>query len=330
MRILILKTTSMGDVVHALPVATDLARFFRKDPGSLELDWVVEEQFEQLPRLHPAIDRTLAVAVRRWRQAPLAPSTWAEWQRWRDAVRQRRYGLVLDLQGLIKSALLATQTIGPRAGFGRATVREPMAAMAYQKRYDIDVNLHPVERMRRLAGAALGYKPEGMPVFGLRLPADPVDEVAQFVARLDGVAFALLLHATARAEKHWPTAHWRLLLEVFEEARRFTVLPWGNAEERARAMRLSEGLRFALVAPALSLGDAIWLATKARVVAGVDTGLLHVAAASGAPLVGIFTATDPQRYFPYWLPRAEAVGRVGEVPTVDAVRSAIGRIGSWH
>ena len=330
MRILILKTTSMGDVVHALPVATDLARHFRNQGAELELDWVVEDTFAELIHWHPAIGRTLPVAVRRWRNAPFSASTRTQWKAWRASVRGRRYGLVLDLQGLIKSAILATQAIGPRAGFDRASVREPLATWAYGRTYAIDPALPPVERLRKLAGAAVGYQPTGNPVFGLRLPPDPEGEVGALASRLGDHAFALLLHATARDEKRWPDRSWRALLEMFEAARRVAILPWGNAAEHARARALTEGLRFAQVAPAMTLAEVTWLMTRATLVAGVDTGLLHLAAAYGAPLVGIFTATDPRRYFPDWLVRAESVGGPGQIPTPDQVRSLIDRVGRWH
>ena len=330
MRILIIKTTSMGDVVHALPVATDLARHFRQKGAELELDWVVEDTYADLIQWHPAVGRTLPVAVRRWRNAPFSAATRSEWKIWRDSVRGRRYGLVLDLQGLIKSALLSTQAIGPRAGFDRASVREPLATWAYGKTYAVDPKLPPVERVRKLAGAAVGYQPVGNPVFGLRAPPDPGGEVCAFAGRFGEHAFAVLLHGTAREEKRWPDRSWRALLELFEAARRFSILPWGNPAEQARARALTEGLRYAQVAPAMTMAEVTWLMSRANLVAGVDTGLLHLAAAYGAPLVGIFTATDPRVYFPDWLVRAEAVGGVAKPPTPDQVRSVIDRIGRWH
>jgi len=330
MRILIVKTTSMGDVIHALPVATDLVRHFRNQQSPLELDWVVEDAFAPLVALHPGVGRILPVAVRRWRESLWSSRTRSEWVAWRTSVRARRYGLVLDLQGLLKSAFLATQAIGPRAGLDRASAREALASWAYTRSYAIDPKLPAVSRMRALAAAAVGYQAIGQPVFGLRLPPVPQGEVGAFAQGLGESAFAVLLSATPRAEKRWPDAHWRALLESFEAARRVAILPWGTAAELSRARALCADLRYAQVAPRMDLTEATWLMSRASVVAGVDTGLLHLAGAYGVPLVGIFTGTEPARYFPDWLVRAEALGGPNQIPAWNDVRAAIDRVGHWH
>ncbi len=133
--ILLVKTSSLGDVVHNLPVASDIrARF----PGA-RIDWVVEEAFADIPRLHPGVRRVIPVAVRRWRRNLLAAATWGELREYRTAVRSERYDLVLDTQGLIKSALLARQVPGRRAGYAAEAAREPLAARFY------DPKLHGVD-----------------------------------------------------------------------------------------------------------------------------------------------------------------------------------------
>ncbi len=155
MKILLVKTSSLGDVVHNLPVASDIrARF-----PQARIDWVVEEGFADIPRLHPAVSRVIPVAVRRWRRALLSAATWRELRAYRDAVRAEAYDLVLDTQGLIKSALLARQARGKRAGYAAEAAREPLAARFYDAAYVIPKNLHAVERNRWLAAAAFGYEP---------------------------------------------------------------------------------------------------------------------------------------------------------------------------
>ena len=136
-------------------------------------------------------------------------------------------------------------------------MREPLATWAYGKTYAVDPKLPPVERVRKLAGAAVGYQPVGNPVFGLRAPPDPGGEVGAFAGRFGEHAFAVLLHGTAREEKRWPDRSWRALLELFEAARRFSILPWGNPAEQARARALTEGLRYAQVAPAMTMAS-LW------------------------------------------------------------------------
>jgi len=172
MRILLVKTSSLGDVVHNLPVASDVrARF-----PEARIDWVVEEGFADIPRLHPAVGRVIPVAVRRWRRALFSADTWRELRAFRDSVRAERYDLVLDTQGLIKSALLARQAPGKLAGYAAEAAREPLAARFYDAAYVIPKNLHAVERNRWLAAAALGYEPN--------LPLDYGIAAAPLAARL--------------------------------------------------------------------------------------------------------------------------------------------------
>ena len=146
MRILLVKTSSLGDVVHNLPVASDLrARF-----PQARIDWVVEEAFADIPRLHPAVRKVIPVAVRRRRRALLSAATWGELRAYRAAVRAERYDLVLDTQGLVKSALLARQADGKRAGYAAEAVREPLAARFYDATYAIPKNLHADRKSTRL------------------------------------------------------------------------------------------------------------------------------------------------------------------------------------
>ncbi|MBP6816663.1 MAG: lipopolysaccharide heptosyltransferase I, partial [Burkholderiaceae bacterium] len=166
MRIALIKSSSMGDVIHALPVVSDL---LAARPG-IEIDWLVEESFADLPRLHPGVDRTLTVAVRRWRRTPLSAAVRAEVRDLAARLRERRYDLALDLQGLVKSAWLARLTGAPIAGFAWGSAREPLASLAYRHRYPVPHDLHAIERLRRLAGQALGYSVDGLPRFELRPP----------------------------------------------------------------------------------------------------------------------------------------------------------------
>ncbi|HQP68292.1 MAG TPA: lipopolysaccharide heptosyltransferase I, partial [Quisquiliibacterium sp.] len=129
MRLLIVKTSSMGDVIHALPVVTDLVRAVPQ----VRVDWVVEEGFADLPRLHAAVGEVIPVAVRRWRRTLLQARTWREIGAARARLRAARYDLVLDLQGLVKSAWVARWAGAPIAGFDRSCVREPLAAFAYRR-----------------------------------------------------------------------------------------------------------------------------------------------------------------------------------------------------
>lgn len=311
-RIALVKTSSMGDVVHALPVVTDIVR---AQPDA-RIDWVVEEAFAELPGLHPGVAEVIPVAVRRWRRAPLAARTRREVAAVSARLRAARYARVIDLQGLLKSAWLARRTGMPVAGFSRRCVREPLAALFYRDRYDVDMGAHAIERLRSLAGQALGYRPAGLPAFGLEVPAEPLE-------MLPSAPYALLLHATSRLDKQWPEADWRGLIERLLARGLRVALPWGNAIECERARRLAEAHTGALVLPRLTLRQCAAAIARARVVVGVDTGLTHLAAALGARTVALFAATPAWRFGPYWSEQAVSLGADGRWPEVDDVMQAI-------
>jgi heptosyltransferase-1 len=316
-RIALVKTSSMGDVIHALPVVTDLLAA-RPDT---EVDWLVEEGFADLPRLHPGVSQAIPVAVRRWRRAPFSRAVRDEVAALREQLRARRYDLVLDLQGLIKSAWLARLAGAPVAGFDRASVRESIAALSYRYRYPVPLQLHAIERLRRLAGQALGYPVAGLPRFGLRVPP-------RTVPGCPSRPYVVLLHATSRAAKQWPEPCWAGLGGALLERGLAVVLPWGSEAEHARARALADAMPRGevVVAPRLSLLDCAALLSRARAVVGVDTGLTHLAAALGASTVALFAATPAWRFGPYWSERAVSLGEDGRWPDPPEVLAALARL----
>jgi len=313
-RIALIKTSSMGDVIHALPVVTDI---LAACPGA-RVDWVVEEGFAELPRLHPGVHEVIPVAIRRWRRALGQAATWGEIRAVRARLRSADYDLALDLQGLVKSALVARWTGAPVAGFSRASAREPLAALAYARRFEVPADLHAIERLRALAAQALGYRAEGRPRFALAAPA------LELGWRPAG-SYAVFLHATSRAEKQWPDEHWRALIERLAQQGLVAALPWGSPAERARAESLAGAAASALrpvVLPRLTLRQCAAAIARARLVVGVDTGLTHLSAALEAPTVALFAATPAWRFGPYWTPRAESLGEDGRWPDVAQVLAA--------
>ena len=314
-RILIVKTSSMGDVIHALPVVTDIVRAL----PAAHIDWVVEEGFADLPRLHPAVADVIPVAVRRWRRSLLQAGTWQEIGAARDRLRAARYDLVIDLQGLVKSAWVARWAGAPVAGFDRTCAREPLAAMAYQHRFRVDPDRHAIERLRALAAQALHYRLEGPPVFDLVRAGPAPDWCAAH-------PYVVFLHATSRAEKLWPAAHWTALGARLAEAGLRAVLPWGSTAERAAAQALADAVPQAIVAPRLTLAQCALVLGGAHAVVGVDTGLTHLSAALDVPTVALFAATEAWRYGPYWTSRAMSLGRDGVWPTTDEVLSALDQV----
>ncbi len=318
MNLALIKTSSMGDVIHALPVVTDIVRAM---PGA-RIDWVVEESFAELPALHPSVNVVIPVAIRRWRKSLFDAATRREIASVRARLREARYDLALDLQGLVKSAWVARMTGAPIAGFSRRCAREPLAALAYRRRFDVDPSLHAIERLRSLAAQALGYRVEGLPAFSLSAPEE-------LVPGLPERPYALLLHATSRAEKQWPDENWRALIAQLAEQGLVTALPWGSPAERARAESLAGAAASALrpvVLPKLTLRQCAAAIARARLVVGVDTGLTHLSAALDAPTVALFAATPAWRFGPYWTPRAESLGEDGRWPDVTSALQAADRV----
>lgn len=312
MRILLIKTSSMGDVVHNLPVASDI----RARHPEARIDWVVEEGFADIPRLHPAVARVIPVAVRRWRRALLSAATWREWRAFRDAVRAEPYDLVLDTQGLVKSALLARQAPGRRAGYAAEAAREPLAARFYHDRYVIPKNLHAVERNRWLAAAALGYAPDLPLDYGIA--AEPLA-----APWLPGQPYCVLLTASSRADKLWPEADWLQLAAALNAQGLACVLPGGSAGERARAASLAAGMAQAVAAPPMGIAELAQLMAGARLVVGVDTGLSHLAAALGRLTFCLFAGSHPELTGVYAGETAINLGAAGAAPAAAQVIEAV-------
>lgn len=310
-RILFIKTSSLGDVVHNCPAVSDVARCV---PGAV-VDWIVEDAFAEIAALHPSVRRVIPIGVRRWRSDLLSPATWSEFAAFRKALRAERYDAVIDSQGLVKSALVAAMALGRRHGFDRASAREPFAAHFYDNVHAVPPGLHAVERNRRLAAAALGYAvPEGCD-YGLRADGEPPIRTR--------TSYALLLTMTSRDDKLWPEEHWRSLGGWLEARGVHCLLPWGTEEERRRCGRIATAIPGAVVPQHLSLAGLARLARSAHCVVGVDTGLAHLAAALNVPVVGLYSGSDPALTGLYGNGRVLNLGGVGKPPAVAQVQAAL-------
>ena len=310
-RILLVKTSSLGDVVHNLPVVSDL---LSAAPGS-EIDWVVEESFAAIPRLHAGVTRVLPVAVRRWRSSLLSAAARAEIGAFTRELKLRPYDAVIDTQGLLKSAWIAWLARGTRHGLDFASAREPLASF-YDRTYSVPWTMHAVERNRALAAQALGYAVPAQLDYGIAASA------AVF-AWLPRGRYAVLLHATSARSKLWAVKRWVELGTRLSRCGLASVLTWGNAAERLRAEEIAGSVPGAAVAPGLPLADAARLLAGAQAVVGVDTGLTHLAAALGLATVGIYCATDPAATGLYGGARAVNLGGIGKPPSVLDVLAAL-------
>jgi heptosyltransferase-1 len=310
--VLLIKTSSLGDVIHQMPAVTE-ARF--RLP-SMHLTWVVEDTFAPLAALHPAVDTVIAVATRRWRRALAEPTTWREVSGFMRTLRARTYGTIVDTQGLFRTALVAKLARGERHGYDADSARESWAAKFYDVRHGVDRSLHAIARNRMLTGLALGYSPEGAVDFGL-------DRAR--LAPASAARTAVLLHGTARAEKEWPERHWNALAAALAARGYDVALPWGTATEHARADRVAATTKVRVPERAPLDVVAKMLAGVALVV-GVDTGLLHLAAALGVPVVAIFVSSESRLTGPMGSGPIAVVGGMGQTPTVEAVMAAVGRV----
>lgn len=282
MRVLLIKTSSLGDVIHTLPALTDAMGAL---PG-IQFDWVVEEGFAEIPTWHPAVANVIPVAIRRWRKNLWQTLKNGEWRQFKQRLRDTHYDLVIDAQGLLKSAWLTRYVKAPIAGLDKTSAREPMAARFYDRPYAVARGQHAVERLRQLFAQALGYQvPAGLGDYGL--------DRSRLLTATNDAPFVLFLHGTTWDTKHWPELYWRQLAERMIGQGLEVRLPWGNPAEKARAERIADGLDNAVVLPKLNLAGVARVLASAQGCVAVDTGLGHLAAALDVPTLSLFGPTNP-------------------------------------
>jgi len=311
--ILFIKTSSLGDVIHHMPALTEA----RARLPEARFSWVVEEAYAPLVRLHPAADEVIPVAARRWRGALHRPSTWMQMAAFRRALRGRTFDGIIDTQGLLKSALIGRYAQGRRRGYDRKSIKEPAAAWFYDIKHPIEWNQHAIARNRALTAEALGYAAEGPPDFGLD---------RERLRPATGERYGVLLHATARADKEWPEANWRMLSVILGQKGIDLAVPYGNEAERERAMRIAQATPRARVPDRAPIDEVARLIAGASFVVGVDTGLMHLAAALGVPLVAIFQGSEPRLTGPMGAGAIKVLGAKGAPPQVAEVVETIAEL----
>jgi heptosyltransferase-1 len=315
--VLVVRPSSLGDIVHALSIVADIGEH---RPG-LAIDWIAEDAFAPLVALDRGVRRVIPVALRRWRRRPFAPATWREAAAFRRELRRDEYVAIIDLQEQVKGAYVAWLARGPRHGPDRASIREPIATLAHDHHHAIDPDQHFIDRCRQLAAAALRYRVEGPPRFGLAPPPPAAD------APIPDRPYLVFLHATSRDDKLWPEPNWRALIDAFARAGFAIVLPWGDPGERERSARLAAGQSAAVVPPRQDLPALATLLARAVLVIGVDTGLVHLAAALGTPTIALFVVTDARLA---GVERASTLcrdlGGGGNTPSVAEVEATAGAL----
>lgn len=274
------KTSSLGDVLHTLPALSDA----RAAIPDWHCDWVVEEAFSEIPAWHPAVRQVIPLRLRQWRRRPLARQSREELGAFLQKLRQQSYDLVIDAQGLLKSALVTRFARGIRVGLDFRSAREPLAAWGYQRRIPVPRDRHAIERVRRLFAQAMGYPwPDTEPDYGIR---------QRLSAKSAPGHRLMFLHGTTWPSKHWPEPHWLALARLATAAGYGIDLPWGNAAELARAERLAQAISGCRVLPRLSLSALTTALEEVEGVVGVDTGLAHLAAALEVPGLCLYGPTS--------------------------------------
>lgn len=288
MRILIIKTTSLGDVVHNLPIIADIKKHF---PKAL-IDWVVEESFVEILAMHSGINKIIPVAIRRWRKSLFSKKTWLELFAFKRLIQSQQYDFVIDTQGLLKSGLITYLSNSlNKCGYDQSSAREPIASHFYHDRFTVSRDLHAVMRNRKLAALALGYAiNEASLNYGITVPSN--HNISRTPTELP-TKFILALHGTSRDSKLWAIEHWVALGKQLQAQGFSLVLPWGSNAELQRAKQIASHLEQALVLPKMGIASLANIIQKSQVVIGVDTGLAHLAVALNKPVIGVYTDTNP-------------------------------------
>ncbi|MEK7991608.1 MAG: lipopolysaccharide heptosyltransferase I, partial [Thiotrichaceae bacterium] len=277
MRILIIKTSSLGDVIHTLPALSDMAKHYQ----TLHCDWVVEEAFSEIPAWHPAVTRVIPVAIRRWRKNPWQMWQNKEWQQCKQAIKQERYDYIIDAQGLLKSAILTSQAQGIRCGLDGDSAREPIASWFYHKKINVSKSQHAVMRTRLLFASLLNYElPTAEPHYGIKNSF-----------KTETQSHVIFLHGTTWKTKHWYDENWIELAKLVANRGYQVRLPWGNEIEKQRAEKMAASHHNIHIIEKGNLQQLAYELAQAKAVVGVDTGLAHLAAALDIPSVTLYGAT---------------------------------------
>lgn len=310
MKILLVRLSSMGDLIHTLPAIQDLAEHCPQ----AEVHWLAETGFADIARLHPFVAKVVPMQWRQWRKQLFSADTWRQMRALKQELAGSRYDFVLDSQGLLKSAWFARWAGVPVKGFDRASAREGLAAGFYTEGFQVAKERDAVWRNRKLFAQVFGYEFSGVPDFGVVVPG---------AAAVSGLPenYRVALHATSRDSKLWPLQNWALLLKhLYEADGRSVWLPWGNETERQRALILAREVPGAQVPEGrLGLLQAAYVLSGAYSVVGVDTGLLHLANALDKPLVGVYTDSNPMKTGVQPSVWARNVGGTGSLPTPHEV-----------
>lgn len=319
-KLLLIKTSSMGDLIHTFPALTDLSRNCQ---GEYEITWVVEESFVDIAKMHPMTKEVIVFGSRRWKKNIFKRETWQEFNTFKKQLRSEKWDLIVDCQGLFKSAMItklaAQKGKIPTYSYSKASIRDPFAARFYDHGYSVEKGLTAIERNRQLFGKIFNYTPAPLADFGIQ----HWNEISELTPEHP---FAALIHGTSAENKEWPEEKWVEIGHWLSEKGLISILFWGNAREHERAIRMAEQIPNAIVMPRVSIQEAGLILSKASLIIAVDTGFAHLANTQDRPVIGLFLGSHanyagviPTEQNPH----AVNLGGKGENPDVSEVIQTI-------
>jgi heptosyltransferase I len=345
MKILIVRVSSLGDVIHNMPMVQDI---LRHHPAA-QIDWVVEEAYAGLVRLNPGVRNIIPVALRRWRKRLWSKAVWAEIRHFRRLLQTEAYDYVFDTQGLLKTGVLMGWARlapgGQKLGLANGTEGsgyEGISRWFHTRSVRVALRCHAVARGREVAAAAFGYSVDvadnpadfglaqvrfaAQPAWLPKRPASSSSSSSSSSPPSVPFRYAVFFHGTARAAKKWPVANWVQMGRYLGEQGWLILLPWGSAEEKQAAQEMAVQIPAAQVLPALPLLEAVQLAQSANLVLGVDTGLTHMAAAFERPTIELYCDSARWKTECNWSDQVINLGDIGQVPSVAEVMAALERL----
>lgn len=305
-RILIVKISSLGDVIHNFPMVSDIQAEF----PSCQIDWLVEEAYVPLVNMHQSVHRIIPISLRRWRKSIFSFSTWRELKQCLNEIRKYPYDLIIDSQGLIKSALFAKLARGTTYGFGMKSVREKLASVTYDISLDPPSNQHMLERCRGLASLILGYDHPVKINYSL---------TEQTTSKLK-TNEVLILCSSAQSKKIWPSKNWIQICNYLASSGLECKFVWGDPRDRKICEEITASAGGEIL-PRMQIDDIASVIQRSRLVIGLDTGLLHLAAAMETPLISIFGASDPEKTGPRGGGMIKICGSKNHFPSAEEVTS---------
>ncbi len=322
LNILLVRVSSLGDVLHNLPIVADILRQY----PDAQIDWVVEEGYVSLVRLNPHVRTILPWGLRRWRKSLGKAQTRAEIKAFFGALRAREYDYVFDTQGLLKTGIIMgaarLRKGGAKVGLANGSEGsgyEGISRIFHTRSIATDVRTHAVARGRLVVAAALGYSVASAPDFGL-----PAPDASHAPDWMPSTPYAVFFHGTARDAKKWAPANW--IATGAALAPMPVLLAWGSPGEKQEAETLAARLPNARVLPKLSMDQAVSLARNAALAIGVDTGLTHIAAAFVRPTVEIYCDSPKWKTEGNWSDRIINLGDKGAPPSAPEVIAAARRL----